>query len=144
MAYDVKVGATSISGITVTGGRVVLQEWPGILAKTYDVALPKLVATSWPGLNSVAVPRPFTVGLLLEARGATDAAAVAAWHTLFDAVAAVVETAGTVTLTRTRDLTGGVQTRTASAVYLGGMEPTMLNAAAAKCAPRWQLLGEWA
>lgn len=144
MAFDIRVSGTSISGITVTGGRVVLQEWPGILAKTYEVALPRLVASSWPGLNSVSVPRSFSVGLLLEARGSTPDAAVAAWHSLFDAVAAAVETTGTVILTRTRDLTAGTQTRTASAVYLGGMEPTMLNAAAGKCVPRWQLLGEWA
>lgn len=143
MAFDVKVSGASIAGITVTGGRVVLQEWPGILARTYDTVLPELVASSWPDLGSVAVPRPFTVGVLLEARGATPAAAVAAWHSLFDAVAAVVETTGTVTLTRTRDLTAGPQTRTARAVYLGGLEPTMHNAAAARCAPRWQLLEDW-
>ena len=138
MAFQVKVAGTDVAGITVTGGRVVLQEWPGILAKKIEVALPDLAATSWPTLTSLSVPREFAVGLLLVGSSA------AAFHTLWDAVAAVVQTTGTVTLTRVRDLNSGAETKTASAVYLGGLEPTMETDAAGRCVPRWQLLGEWA
>lgn len=138
MAFQVRVSGTDIAAITVTGGRVVLQEWPGILAKTYEVALPKLFAATWPDLGSVTVPREFSVGLLLLGSDA------AAFNSLFDAVAAVVQTTGTVTLTRARDLVGSTETRTVRAVYLGGMEPTMQSHAAGKCVPKWQLLGEWA
>lgn len=138
MAFQFKVAGTDVGGITVTGGRVVLQEWPGILAKTYEAALPQLVATTWPGFNSIAVPRQVGVGILLEAT------TPAAFNSLWNAVAAVVQTTGTVTLTRVRDLIGSTETKTASAVYLGGMEPTMESGAAGRCMPRWQLLAEWA
>lgn len=138
MGYQVKVAGTDVAGITVTGGHVVLQEWPGILAKTYEVALPRLVAPSWPDLVGAVVPRQFQAGLVLVADD------TAAFHTLYDAVAAVVETTATVTLTRVRDLTAGTETKTAKAVYLGGMEPTMRSASVGVCVPRWQLLAEWA
>lgn len=138
MAFQLKVSGTDIAGITVTGGRVVLQEWPGILAKQVEVALPNLVAPTWPDLVGAVVPRQFQVGLALVADDA------AAFNTLFDAVAAVVETTATVTLTRVRDLTAGTQTKTAKAVYLGGLEPTMASHSVGKCVPRWQLLAEWA
>lgn len=138
MGYQVKVSGTDIGGITVTGGRVVLQEWPGILARTYDVALPDLVATSWPDLNSVAVPRQFAAGLVLIG------SSTAAFYSLHAAVAAVVETTGTVTLTRVLDTLSGTSTKTAKAVYLGGLEPTMQSNSVGKCVPRWQLLAEWA
>lgn len=138
MSFQLKVSGTDLAGITVTGGRVTLQEWPGILAKQIEVALPDLVAPSWPDLVGAVVPRPFQCGLALIADDA------AAFNSLFDAVAAVVETTGTVTLTRVRDLVGGTETKTARAMYLGGMEPTMQSHAVAKCVPRWQLLAEWA
>lgn len=138
MAFQVKVASTDIAAITVTGGRVVLQEWPGILAKTYEVALPSLVAATWPDLTSVAVPRQFSVGLVLIGTSA------AAFHTLWDSVASTVQTTGTVTLTRVRDLNTGTETKTAKAVYLGGMEPTMQSDSIGRCVPRWQLLAEWA
>ena len=138
MAFQVKVGATDIGAITVTGGYVVLQEWPGILAKQYEVALPKLVAPTWPTLVGATVPRQFQVGLALVADDA------AAFDTLWDAVAAVVQSTATVTLTRVRDLNSGTETKTASGIYLGGMEPTMASHAVGKCVPRWQMLGEWA
>lgn len=138
MSFQLKVSGTDIAGITVTGGRVTLQEWPGILAKQIEVALPDLVAASWPDLVGAVVPRPFQCGLALIADDA------AAFNSLFDAVAAVVETTGTVTLTRVRDLTAGTETKTAKAMYLGGMEPTMQSHAVGKCVPRWQLLEEFA
>ena len=138
MAFQVKVSGTDVAGITVTGGRVVLQEWPGALAKEYEVALPRLVAATWPDLTSVAVPRQFSVGLVLVGTSA------AAFNSLFDAVAAVVQTTGTITLTRVRTLNSGTETKTAKAVYLGGMEPTMQSHAIGRCVPRWQLLAEWA
>lgn len=137
MATDLAVSGTSLRGITVTGGRVVLQEWPGILAKQIEAALPDLYAASWPDIGSVAMPRQFSVGLVLVGDS------VAAFGSLFDAVAAVVETTGTVTLTRSRDLLAGAQTRTARAVYLGGLEPTMRSHAVGVCVPKWQLLEEW-
>lgn len=137
MAYDVAVNASYVGQITVTGGRVVVQEWPGIHGRTFDVVLPQLVASSWPDLGSVAVPRTFTLPLLLTADSA------AAFYSLFDAVAAVVETAGTVTLTRARELLTGAETKTARAVYLGGLDPTMASHAAGRCTPKWQLLEEW-
>ena len=138
MGYLVKVSGTDIGAITVTGGRVTLQEWPGILAKTYEVALPQLAATSWPDLTSVAVPRQFSVGLLLRASSA------AAFYSLWEAVAAVVQTTGTVTLTREYTDLSGADTKTCKAVYLGGLEPTMKSHAAGVCVPKWQLLAEWA
>jgi hypothetical protein len=138
MAFQVKVSSTDIGGITVTGGRVVLQEWPGIYAAQIEVALPRLVANTWPDLGSTKVPRPFSAGLLLTASSA------AAFNSLYDAVAAVVQTTGTVTLTRVRDLTSGTETTTCKAVYLGGLEPTMKSDAAGVCVPRWQLLADWA
>jgi hypothetical protein len=138
MAFQVKVSGTDIAGITVTGGRVVLQEWPGILAKQVEVALPQLVAPTWPDLVGAVVPRQFQCGLALIADDA------AAFNSLFDAVAAVVETAATVTLTRVRETNAGADTKTAKAVYLGGLEPTMASDAVGKCVPRWQLLAEWA
>jgi hypothetical protein len=138
MAFQVKVGSTDIGGITVTGGRVVLQEWPGAYAAEIEVALPRLVANTWPDLGSVKVPRQFSAGLLLTATNA------AAFNTLWDSVASTVQTTGTVTLTRVRDLTAGTETKTCKAVYLGGLEPTMKSDAAGVCVPRWQLLADWA
>ena len=138
MAFQVKVSGTDIAGITVTGGRVVLQEWPGILAKQFEVALPQLVAPTWPDLVGAVVPRQFQCGLALIADDA------ASFNSLFDAVAAVVQTTATVTLTRVRETNAGADTKTAKAVYLGGMEPTMASDAVGKCVPRWQLLAEWA
>lgn len=139
MAFQLKSAGTDIGAITVTGGRVILQEWPGIYAAQIEVALPNLVANTWPDLNSVKVPRPFSAGLLLTGDSA------AAFNSLFDAVAAVVQTTGTVTLTRVRDLvSGGTETKTCKAVYLGGLEPTMKSHAAGVCVPRWQLLADWA
>lgn len=136
--YQVKVSGTDVGAITVTGGRVILQEWPGILAKQIEVALPRLVAPTWPDLVGVVTPRQFSTGLLLVGSN------VPAFNSLFDAVAAVVQTTATVTLTRVRDLTGSTETKTAKAVYLGGMEPTMRSACVGACVPRWQLLAEWA
>jgi hypothetical protein len=138
MAYQLKVAGVDVAGVTVTGGRVILQEWPGILAKQIEVALPKLSAGTWPDLAGIVTPRPFSVGLLLDGNDTPS------FNSLFDAVAAVVETTGTVTLTRVRDLTGATETKTAKAVYLGGMEPTMASHAIGRCVPRWQLLAEWA
>jgi hypothetical protein len=138
MPFQVKRDGTDLGGITVTGGRVVLQEWPGILAKTYQVDLPRLAAATWPDLQGVEVPRQFACGLALTATSA------AAFNSLFDAVAAVVQTTGTVTLTRVRDLLSGTETKTAKAVYLGGLEPTMKSHAIGVCVPKWQLLAEWA
>jgi hypothetical protein len=138
MAFQLKVASTDIAGITVTGGRVILQEWPGIYAAQIEVALPRLVANTWPDLGSVKVPRQFSAGLLLTATSA------AAFNSLYDAVAAVVQTTGTVTLTRVRDLTSGTETKTCKAVYLGGLEPTMKSDAAGVSVPRWQLLADWA
>ena len=138
MAYQLKVSGTDLGAITVTGGRVILQEWPGILAKQLEVALPKLVAGTWPDLTGVVVPRQFSVGLTLAGSD------TAAFNSLFDAVAAVAQTTATVTLTRVRDLVGSTETKTAKAVYLGGMEPTMASHSIGKCVPRWQLLAEWA
>jgi len=135
---QLKVDGTDLAGITVTGGHVVLQQWPGILAAKVEVPLPSLVAATWPDLVGVKVPRPFRAGLVLVADDP------AAFETLWDAVAAVVETTATVTLTRVRDLTAGAQTTTAKAVYTGGMEPTMRSASIGVCAPRWQMLAEWA
>lgn len=138
MAFQIKVAGTDVGGITVTGGHVVLQEWPGILAKQVEVALPDLVASSWPDLVGATRPRQFRCGLALV--GTTPAA----FNSLFDAVAAVVETTDTVTLTRVRETNAGADTKTAKAVYLGGLEPTMASHSVGKCAPRWQLLAEWA
>lgn len=138
MAYQIKVAGTDIAGITVTGGRVVLQEWPGILAKQIEVALPRLASPTWPDLAGIVVPRQFQAGLVLVGDDP------AAFYTLFDAVAAVVETTATVTLTRVRDLNAGTETKTAKAVYLGGLEPTMKSDSVGVCVPRWQLLAEWA
>lgn len=138
MAFQFKVAGTDVAAITVTGGKVYLEEWPGILAKQIEVALPKLSATTWPDLVGIAVPRPFSVGLVLSG---TDALA---FNSLWDAVAAVVQTTTTVTLTRVRDLIGSTETKTAKAVYLGGLEPTMHGPHIGKCVPRWQLLAEWA
>lgn len=138
MAFQLKVSGTDIAGITVTGGRVVLQEWPGILAKRYEVALPDLVAATWPDVQGVAMPRQFSAGLMLIGDDA------ASFHSLFDAVAAVVETTATVTLSRVRSLNSGTDTKTAKAVYLGGLEPTMKSHAIGVCVPKWQLLAEWA
>jgi hypothetical protein len=138
MAYQLKVSGTDIAGITVAGGRVVLQEWPGIMAKQIEVSLPKLSASTWPDLVGIVTPRPFSVGLVLVGDTAP------AFNSLYDAVAAVVQTTATVTLTRVRDLVGSTETKTAKAIYLGGLEPTMQSHAAAKCVPRWQLLAEWA
>lgn len=138
MTIDLKVSGTSVPGITVTGGRVLLQEWPGIHAKTFEVALPRLVAPSWPDLAGVAVPRPFSVGLLLI--GTTSPA----FYSLLEAVRAVVETTATVTLTRIYTNNSGDVTKTAKAIYLGGMDPTMESDAVGRCVPRWQLLAEWA
>jgi hypothetical protein len=138
MAYQLKVSGTDVAAITVTGGRVILQEWPGILAKQVEVALPKLSASTWPDLAGIVTPRPFNLGLLLVGDSA------AAFNSLFDAVAAVVQTTATVTLTRVRDLTGSTETKTAKAIYLGGMEPTMASHSIGRCVPRWQLLAEWA
>jgi len=138
MPAQVKVAGTDIGGITVTGGRVVVQEWPGILAKQIEVALPNLAAATWPDLTSLTVPRQFSCGLVLIGTSA------AAFNSLWDAVAAVVQTTGTVTLTRVRSTNSGTETKTAKAVYLGGLEPTMQSHAIGKCVPRWQLLAEWA
>lgn len=138
MAFQIKVSGTDVAGITVTGGRVILQEWPGILAQQIEVSLPKLSASTWPDLAGISVPRQFSVGLHLVA---DDAPAL---NSLFVAVAAVVETKTTVTLTRVRDLIGSTETKTAKAVYLGGMEPSPTSHASAKVVPRWQLLAEWA
>lgn len=138
MAFQIKVAGTDVAGITVTGGRVVLQEWPGILAKQIEVALPRLVAPSWPDLVGATVPRQFSAGLVLVGTSA------AAFYSLFDAVAAVVETTATVTLTRVRETNAGTDTKTAKAVYLGGLEPTMKSDSIGVCVPRWQLLAEWA
>lgn len=134
----VKVSGTSISGITVTGGRVVLQEWPGIHGKTMEVALPKLAATSWPDLIGVSFPRQFSVGLVLIGTSAP------AFYSLLEAVRAVVETSTTITLTREYiDLTG-TDSKTCKAIYLGGCDPTMESDAVGRCMPRWQLLADWA
>jgi hypothetical protein len=138
MAFQLKVASTDIGAITVTGGRVILQEWPGIYAAAVEVALPQLAASTWPDLNSVKVPRQFSAGLLLTASSA------AAFNSLWDAVAAQVQTTGTVTLTRVRDVIGSTETKTCKAVYLGGLEPTMKSDAAGVCVPRWQLLADWA
>ena len=138
MANQLKVSGTDIAAITVAGGSVVLQEWQGILARQVEIALPSLSASTWPDLAGIVTPRPFSVGLLLVGSD------TAAFHSLFDAVAVVVETTATVTLTRVRDLTGSTETKTAKAVYLGGMEPTMASHAIGRCMPRWQLLAEWA
>ena len=137
MTFDVAVNGTRIGAITVTGGRVVLKEWPGILGATFEVALPELVAASWPSTGSVRTPRPFSVGLLLHA------STVPGFHSLFDAVAAVVQTTGTVTLTRYRELLTGQQVVTARGVYLGGMDPSPESASAGRAMPKWQLLEEW-
>ena len=137
MTIDLKVSGTSVPGITVTGGRVVLQEWPGIHGKTFEVALPQLVAASWPALTGVAVPRQFSVGLVLIGTSA------AAFYSLLESVRNTVETTATITLTRVYTSSSGDQTKTASAVYLGGMDPTMESDAIGRCVPRWQLLGEW-
>jgi hypothetical protein len=134
----IKVGATDVGAITVTGGRVVVQEWPGIMAKQIEVALPKLAAPSWPDLVGTTVPRPFSVGLVLIGTSAP------AFYSLFEAVAAVVETTTTVTLTRTYTNLSGAVTKTAKAVYMGGLDPTMESDAVGRCVPRWQLLAEWA
>ena len=138
MAFDVWVAGTSLANLTVANGRVVIQEWPGIMAKQIEVSLPKLSASTWPDLAGIVTPRPFSVGLVLVADTAP------AFNSLYDAVAAVVETASTVILHRVRDITGSTEIKLAKAVYLGGMEPTMQSHAAAKCVPRWQLLAEWA
>ena len=138
MAYDVQVSGVAIGAITVTNGRVVVQEWPGILAKQIEVALPKLSANTWPDLVGITVPRQFSVGLVLAGID------YASFSALFDAVAAVVQTTATVTLTRTRDMPAGFEALTAKAVYLGGLEPTMQSHAIGKSVPRWQLLAEWA
>jgi hypothetical protein len=135
---DLKVSTTSVPGITVTGGRVIVQEWPGIHGKTMDVALPRLVAPSWPDLIGVAVPRSFSVGLLLIGTSAP------AFYSLLESVRSTVETTATVTLTRVYTNLSGDVTKTAKAIYLGGMDPTMESDAVGRCVPRWQLLAEWA
>lgn len=134
----IKVGSTDVGAITVTGGRVVVQEWPGIMGKQIEVALPNLVAPSWPDLVGTTMPRPFSVGLLLIGTSAP------AFYSLWEAVVAVVETTTTVTLTRIYTNSSGTVTKTAKAVYLGGMDPTMESAMVGRCVPRWQLLAEWA
>lgn len=138
MTIDFKVGTYSVPNLGVTGGTVILQEWPGIHGKTMEVALPKLAAAAWPDLIGVSVPRQFSVGLVLVGTSAP------AFYSLLEAVRAVVETTTTVTLTRTYTSSSGDQTKTCKAVYLGGMDPTMESDAVGRCMPRWQLLAEWA
>jgi hypothetical protein len=135
---QVKVTGTDIGGITVTGGRCVLQEWSGIHAARIEVALPRLVAATWPDLGSSKVPREFWAGYKLIGTSPN------ALESLWDAVAAVVQTTGTVTLTRVRTRLAGTETLTAKAVYLGGLDMTYESHSIAKIAPRWQLLAEWA
>lgn len=135
----VKVGATDLAAITVTGGRVVVQKWTGMHGPAIALDVPDLVAESWPSLNSTKVPRRVWAGLLL------DADSEAALESLIDAVAAVVVTTGTVTLSRVRTLLSGTQTSTASAVYVGGMEQLeYASHASARVTLEWQLLADWA
>lgn len=139
MATTIKVSGTDVAGITVTGGRVVLQKWDGMHGPAIDIATPDLVASSWPDIGSVKVPRKVWAGYALIATSA------AALESLIDAVAAVVVTTGTITLTRERNLLSGTQTKTAKAVYAGGMEQVEYTSHnSAKITLEWQLLADWA
>ena len=138
MSKQVKVAGTDVGAITVTGGKLRLQEWSDIHAAQIEVALPGLAASTWPDLTSVKVPRPFWVGYKLIGTSPE------ALESLWDAVAAVVQTTGTVTLTRVRTRLAGTETLTAKAVYLGGLNMTYESHSIAKIAPKWQLLAEWA
>lgn len=139
MSAKVKVAGTDIGGITVTGGHVVLQKWAGMHSPAIALDLPDLVANTWPNLNSVKTPRKVWAGYALVASSA------AALESLIDAVAAVVVTTGTFTLTRERTTLSGTDTKTASAVYAGGMEQLEYTShASARVTLEWQLLGDWA
>ena len=132
------VGATWLDQITVAGGRVVEQEWSGMWGTQIEAPLPQLVAAHWPDFTGTKVPRPISVGLLLT--GDTPAA----FNSLMLAVQAVVETTGTVLLTRKIETLDGFLHQTAYGVYLGGMDPTMRSHAAGVVVPRWQMLdAEW-
>lgn len=139
MSKKVKVGGTDIGSITVTGGYVRLQKWTGMHGTAIALDVPDLVAGTWPALNSVKVPRKVWAGFMLYA------ASEAALESLIDAVTAVVQTTGTITLTRERTLLSGTQTSTASAVYAGGMDQLeYASHNSARVTLEWQLLADWA
>ena len=138
MAKQVKVAGTEVGAITVTGGRLAFQEWHGFLASEIEIARPRLVANAWPDLVGTKVPRECWAGYKLIATTPE------ALESLWDAVAAVVQTTATVTLTRVRTRIAGTETLTAKAVYVGGLDMTYESHSVGKIAPRWQLLAEWA
>lgn len=137
----VKVGGVDIASITTAGGgRVKLQKWGGMYGSAISLELPQLVAGSWPDLASVKTPRKVWAGYLLEAPSP------AVLESLIDAVAAVVETTGTVTLTRVRGLIAGTQTKTARGLYVSGLDDLGDRSShrSLSITPTWQLLEDWA
>ncbi len=138
MSKALKVNGTNISEITVGGGYIVLQKWSGIHAPGIAFSLPELVAESWPGIQSMKVPRKAWGGYHLQAPSE------AALESLIDAMVAVVVTTGVITLTRERLLLSGIESVTAPAVYAGGMDQfEYASHSSGKVTPEWQLMEDW-
>jgi hypothetical protein len=125
---------------TAAGGYVREQAWTGLFGHEYSVALPDLVASSWPGVTTTKVPREISVGCVLIGTSMAD------FHDLLDEMIDLCDDTSPVTLTRRRDVGGStpVEDATVEAVFLGGLDPTKEAPNIGRVVPRWHMLSaDW-
>ena len=139
MATTLLVAGTSLSSITSGGGTVTEQYWRGLFGHEYSVALPDLVSNTWPGVTATKVPREISVGLVLVGTS------LANFHDVLAAVITACDSTSPVTLTRRIDTGAGQVSKTCSAIFLGGLDPTMESPNIGRVVPRWHMLSsDWA
>jgi hypothetical protein len=129
----------SVDGTPLASLGRVEQVWEGVLGQDYLDVTPDPIGETIPDWVPLAIPRPFTVGMLIF--GTDRAEFMQRWAAL---VALGDHPDEQLTLTREVDFGGTVITVERPAKFLGGHDPTMLDERHGRVALRFQPLANWA